>query len=127
MLLVTKCTIKIQFARALETKFVAVADVDWTIIYFCSLLHDLQVNQADATILYEDNHGALSMANTQQPTRNMWHLDIKHFVLLDWVEHDLINLHSVSTHANCADTFPKLLGSNFHWHYDTIMGHHIPA
>ena len=91
-------------------------------------MHNLQVDQADDTILYEDNHGTLLMTNAQQLTTNMQYLDIKHFLLLDWVERDLIHLYSVSIHANCANTFKKPLGRQlFHWQYDTIMGHHIPA
>jgi len=62
--------------------------------------------------------------NTQQPTCNTHHLDIKHFVLLDWVQCDLLALHTISTHDNGPNTFTKPLGKQlFHWHCDTIMGH----
>ncbi len=40
----------------------------------------------DATKLFEDNNGALMMANAQQPTKCTRHIEIKHFTLLDWVE-----------------------------------------
>jgi len=74
-----------------EAEFVAACDTA-KMILFCSLLQDLGVNQEASTILFEDNSGALLMANAQQPTRQTCHMDIKHFALLDWVEQDLLQL-----------------------------------
>jgi len=65
------------------------------ILYFRSILHDLNYPQTHATILYEDNNGALLMANAQQPTRRTRHMDIKTFALLDWVEQDLLLLQTI--------------------------------
>ncbi len=63
-------------------------------------MEELGLPQEDATILFEDNTGALMMANTQQPTKRTRHIDIKHFALLDWVEQDLLQLHQIGTHDN---------------------------
>ena len=52
---------------------VAAADAGCTILYFCSLLHDLNVSQQDTTALFEDNRGALLIVNTQHSTTNMQH------------------------------------------------------
>jgi len=49
------------------------------------------------------------MANAQQPTKCTHHIEIKHFMLLDWVEQDLVTLHSISTHENAADVMTKTL------------------
>ena len=62
------------------------------VLFFHSLLEDLGIPQHYATIIYEDNKGALMMVNSQQPTRRTRHLEIKHFALLDWVERNLIIL-----------------------------------
>ena len=77
----------------------------------------------------EDNRGAVLMANAQQPTCSTHHLDIKHFAsILDWVQWDLLTLHTISTHDKGADIFSKPLGKQlFHLHCDTIMGRRIPA
>jgi hypothetical protein len=56
------------------------------ILYFRSIMDDLWFPQQYVTILYKDNTGALLMANMQQPTSCMHHMDIKAFALLDWVE-----------------------------------------
>ena len=83
--------------------------------------------QQHATILYEDNNGALLMANAQQPTRRTRHMDIKKFALLDWVEQDLMILQRINTAENAADAMTKPLGRQlFYRHADTIMGRRVP-
>ena len=39
-----------------------------------------------ASVLYEDNQGALVIANAQQPTKRTKHVDTKHFAIHDWLE-----------------------------------------
>lgn len=110
-----------------EAEFVAACDAAKMILFFRSLLFDLGYEQDDATILYEDNNGALMMANAQQPTKRTRHLDIKYFALLDWVERDLLILHSISTHDNLADALTKPLAKQlFYRHTDTLMGRRVP-
>ncbi len=93
-----------------EAEFVAACDTAKLILFFRSILEDLQLEQQHATILYEDNQGALQMANMQQPTQRTRHVDIKKFALLDWVEQDLLILHPISTKDNAADAMTKSLG-----------------
>jgi hypothetical protein len=45
-----------------------------------------------AAVLYEDNQGALLIANAQQPTKRTRHVKTKHFAIQDWVEKDLLIL-----------------------------------
>ncbi len=93
------------------------------ILYFRSILADLGYDQNDATVLYEDNNGALMMANAQQPTRCTRHMDIKKFALLDWVEQDLLILRAVKTVENAADGLTKPLAKQlFYRHTDTVLG-----
>jgi deoxyuridine 5'-triphosphate nucleotidohydrolase len=110
-----------------EAEFVAACDTAKMILFFRSLLSDLGMPQESSTILFEDNTGALLMANAQQPTKRTRHMDIKHFALLDWVEQDLLKLERISTHDNTADAMTKPLTRQlFHRHRDTYMGHRIP-
>ena len=109
-----------------EAEFTAACDAGKLILYFRSLLEDMAIPQSDATILYEDNNGAL-MANAQQPTRRTRHMDIKKFALLDWVERDLMILKCIKTNDNAADTMTKSLCKQlFYRHIDTIMGRRLP-
>ena len=121
---------KFQHAIALsstEAEWVAACDAGKMILYFRTLLEDLGLSQEDATVMFEDNRGALYMANAQQPSNRTRHIDIKMFALTDWVERDLITLVDIVTSDNCADhmtkALPKVL---FYRHTDTLMGRRIP-
>jgi len=111
-----------------EAEFTAACDAAKMILFFRSLLDDLGIEQRHSTVLYEDNNGALMMANAQQPTRRTRHMDIKKFALLSWVEQDLITLHRVNTSDNTADGMTKALAKQlFYRHSDTMMGRRIPT
>jgi hypothetical protein len=110
-----------------EAEFVAACDAGKMILFFRSLLDDLGYEQPQATTLYEDNNGALMMANAQQPTRCTRHIDIKHYSLLDWVERDLMILTSIPTSNNAADALTKPLAKQlFYRHTDTLLGRRVP-
>ncbi len=83
------------------------------ILYFCTLLDDLGIPQEEATVMYEDNRGALFMANAQQPSNRTRRIDIKTFALTDWVEQDLMQLMDILTSENCADHLTKALPKHF--------------
>ena len=53
--------------------------------------------------MYEEIHGAMMMANAQQPSRRTSHMDIKHLSLLDWVQCNLTILQCISTHDNASE------------------------
>lgn len=64
-----------------EAEFLAACDTTKMILFFHSKLDELGLSQENATILFEDNTGALMMANAQQPTKHTRHIDIKNFAL----------------------------------------------
>jgi deoxyuridine 5'-triphosphate nucleotidohydrolase len=110
-----------------EAEFVAACDMAKMILFYRSLLQQVGIEQTDATILFEDNNGAMMTANTQQPTRRTRHMELKYFALLDWVERDLLVLEAIKTHDNAADAMTKTLTTQlFYRHYDTYMGLRIP-
>ena len=110
-----------------EAEFAAACEAGKTILYLRSILEDLQVDQMEATTLYEDNRGALLMANAGQPTRRTRHIETTQFALLDWVKRDLLKLEYTATTNNCSDALTKPLARIlFHKHMDRIMGRLIP-
>jgi hypothetical protein len=111
-----------------EAEFTAAAKAGKYILYVRSILDQLGLPQNIATTLYEDNQGALLMANQQQPTKCTRHMDIKHFVLQDWVEHDLIRLKRIDTSDNYADVMTKATSRTlFYQHMNYILGKIIPT
>ena len=97
------------------------------VLYFRSLLEDLGQPQHSATIMFEDNRGALFMANAQQASTRTRHIDIKHFALVDWVEQDMMILEDIPTAENSADSMTKATAKIlFYRHMDRIMGRRKP-
>ena len=85
------------------------------------------ISQMKATTLYEDNQGALLMANSGQPTKRTRHMDTKYFALQEWVSNDLIVLKRINTSDNESDTLTKNVGRTlFYRHNDYMMGKVIP-
>ena len=110
-----------------EAEFAAASEAGKMILYLRSILDEINVPQENATTLYEDNDGALLMANAGQPTRRTRHIEIRQFALLDWVERDLLLLMEIASPDNCADPFTKPVGKTAFWkHYDILMGRKVP-
>lgn len=110
-----------------EAEFTAAAEAGKFILHVRSILHELGVEQHHATTLYEDNQGAILMANAQQPTKRTRHMAIKTFAIQEWCERDLIILHKINTKHNWSDALTKpqsrLL---FYRHMNHIMGYISP-
>ena len=90
-------------------------------------MEDLGIDQLQATTLYEDNQGALLMANAGQPTKRTRHMEVKHFAIQQWVETDLLSLLRIGTSDNESDGMTKNLARTlFYRHQEYIMGKIIP-
>jgi hypothetical protein len=99
------------------------SDFGQVLLFVRSVLWDIEVPQAAASILYKDNNACIAMAMAQKPTPRIWHMDIKYHVLIKRVEWDLLQLEQIDTSMNLADHFTKQLGHTlFHRHVDYILG-----
>lgn len=106
-----------------EAEVVAACEAAKMAIYLRSILDEIGAPQENATMIYEDNTGALMMANAGQPTKHTRHMDIKHFTIQDWVEEDLIVLEQIASENNSAESTTKPLARTlFYRHNDVIMG-----
>ena len=110
-----------------EAEFTAAVEAGKYILYVRSILEELGLPQDEATVLFEDNQGALLMANAQQPTKRTRHMEVKNFVLQDWVKEDLIRLLRIATNDNYADVMTKATARTlFYRHMNYVMGKIIP-
>ena len=111
-----------------EAEFIAAADAGKSILYLRTIMDEIGIPQHHATILYEDNQGALLMAQAGQPTKRTKHVDIKHFALQSWVERDLLTMKRINTSDNSADALTKATARTlFYRHNNHIMGRIIPS
>ena len=110
-----------------EAEFTAACEAGKYILYIRTILKEIGLEQDNATILYEDNQGALLMANAQRPTKRTRHMDVKHFAIQQWVAQDLLTMKRISTNDNYADVLTKATGRIlFYRHIDHIMGYIKP-
>ena len=110
-----------------EAEFTAACDAGRAILYIRSILDEINIPQDDATVIYIDNNGALLMANAQQPTRRTRHMDMKKFVIQDWVERDLLLFKRITSPNNYADPLTKTMTKDLHYrHNDYNLGKIIP-
>lgn len=111
-----------------EAEFIAAVEAAKQSLYLRTILDEIGIPQEAATTLYEDNQGALMMANAQQPTKRTRHMDIRNFALQDWIERDLLVLKRIQTSHNYADAMTKALARTlFYKHMTYIQGKHLPA
>jgi hypothetical protein len=90
-----------------KAKFMAAYDTGKMILFVRSFIWDLGIPQEVATVVYEDNDTCTAMGNAQKPTPRTRHMDIKYFLLCEWVEHDLMHLERINTKINMADHLTK--------------------
>ena len=110
-----------------ESEFYGASDGGKFALYLRSILDELGIEQRYATIIFEDNRGARMMCEAGQPTRNSRHIDIRHYVVLDWVERDLVTFTDVPSNLNAADNLTKQTARIlFHRHNDILTGRHPP-
>jgi hypothetical protein len=111
-----------------EAEFMGASDFGRLILFVRSVLWDIGIPQAAASILYEDNNACIAMAMAQKPTPRTRHMDIKYHALCELVERDLLKLECIDTTVNLADHFTKQLGRTlFHRHVDYIFGKVPPS
>ena len=110
-----------------EAEFTAATEAGKYILHLRTILQEIGIRQEDATVLYEDNQGALLMAMAQRPTKRTRHMDIKHFIIQDWVAEDLLCLLRIPTIDNFSDAMTKSQGATlFYRHMNYIMGRVVP-
>jgi hypothetical protein len=110
-----------------EAEFMVAHDTGKMILFVRSVLWDLGIPREVATIMYEDNDACTAMGNAQKPITRTRHMDIKYFLLCDWVERDLMHLERIDTTYNMTDLFIKSLQmATFHQHADFVLGHIPP-
>ena len=110
-----------------EAEFIAAAEAGRYILYLRTIMAEIGLPQHHATVMYEDNQGALLMAKAGQPTKRTKHIATRYFALQDWVERDLLAFHRISTTGNSADAMTKATARTlFYRHNNHIMGKVIP-
>jgi hypothetical protein len=70
-----------------------------------------------------DNQGEVhGFANAHQPTRQTRHVEMKHFIILQWTDDKFIDFVNTLTDENCSDSLSKPTGrTKFYKHTDRCL------
>ena len=111
-----------------EAEFTNMADAGKAALYLKQILEELEIIMTTPTPIHADNQGAIQLANSQQPTRQTRHVEMKHFVILQQTDDKFINFIDTKTDENYSDSLSKPTAqTKFYEHTDIFMGRCRPA
>ena len=110
-----------------EAEFVNMTDAGKAALYLRFILEKLGIIQIDPTPICADNRGACLMAKAQKPTRRTCHVELKHFVILQWTDDEYIDFLETPTKNMTSDSLSKSTDrTKFYEHMDVLMGRRKP-
>ena len=92
-----------------EAEYVAVSRAGQSAVHFRQLMHDVHQRQRGPTTVYEDNEGAVKLANNPMASNRTKHIDIKHHYIRELVDAKTVAVVSVGTTDMLADGLTKAL------------------
>ena len=92
-----------------EAEYVAVSRAGQSAVHFRQLMHDVHQRQCGPTTVYEDNEGAVKLANNPMASNRTKHIDIKHHYIRELVDAKTVAVVSVGTTDMLADGLTKAL------------------
>jgi hypothetical protein len=93
-----------------EAEYMAASAAVQEAVYMRSLLGDLDMVQAEATKIYEDNQGCIALSENPVMHRRTKHIDIRFHFIRERVESGQVKLCYVPTGQQLADLLTKPLG-----------------
>ena len=91
-----------------EAEFTNMADAGKAALYLRWILEEIGIIMDAPTPILADNQGAVRLANAQQPTtRTTRHVEMKHFIILQWTDDKFIDFVDTSTDENYSDSLSK--------------------
>jgi hypothetical protein len=80
-----------------EAEFTNMADAGKVALYLRYILEEIGIIMDKPTPNLADNQGAVRLANAHQPTRRMRHVEMKHFIIVQWTDDKFIDFVDTST------------------------------
>lgn len=90
-------------------EYVALSEVVSELKYIRELVKIFDINVNKPIKIYEDNSGAINIANNGNFTKNSKHIEIHYHFVHESVKEKLINVCKIDSNKNVADMFTKAL------------------
>ena len=105
-----------------EAEYVALCHAAQETVWLRNLLHSINLQQSEATILYEDNQGAMALSNNPKDHTRTKHIDVKYHYVRETIEHGYVNLMYCPTENMVADMLTKGLPKQTFEKFRSQMG-----
>ena len=94
-----------------EAEYVALSDAVSELVWLRQLASDLGAPQSKPSLVFEDNQGAIGLADQQRSLGRAKHIDVRHHYLRNYIANGSIALTYIQTSEQLADVFTKPLAS----------------
>ena len=107
---------------SVEAEYIASANATKEAVWLHTLLTELDFSPTQATVIYADNLGCITLANNPVSHSRAKHIDIKHHFICEKIEHHEVRLDYMSTKNMLADIFTKALPREAFEKFRTQLG-----
>uniref|UniRef100_A0A1B6DFK3 Integrase catalytic domain-containing protein n=2 Tax=Clastoptera arizonana TaxID=38151 RepID=A0A1B6DFK3_9HEMI len=94
-----------------EAEYIACATAAMDVVYFQSILQDLNCNELKTPVIYVDNQSAINISESFENSKRTRHIDIKYHLIKDYVQNNFVTLNYIRSNDNIADIFTKALNA----------------
>lgn len=105
-----------------EAEYMALSLCTQEVLWTRAMLKDMGKEQKEATQVWEDNQGAIALAQNSGYHARTKHVDIKHHFTRENVENGTIKIDYVDTKQQLADMMTKALGTKTLKHLRNASG-----
>ena len=108
-----------------QAEYVAMGDVVKDALFVKSVLKFMQPQRKEFCIpvtVFEDNQGAIQLANNPRSSQNSKHIDVRHHFLRELVSEQIIRVEYIKSSQQHADILTKHLPvDSFRYHRNALM------
>ena len=106
-----------------EAEYVALGEVTKEVLFMRGILKFIQPNLDEScTTVYEDNQGAIQLANNPLSSSNSKHIDVRHHFLREMVSEKKIRVVYLKSADQHADMMTKALpAGSFIYHRNALL------
>lgn len=94
-----------------EAEYMALSLCTQEVLWARAMLKDMGQEQVGGTQIWEDNQGAIALANNAGYHARTKHVDIRHHFIRENVQHGLLKIGYIDTKSQLADMLTKALGT----------------
>ena len=105
-----------------ESEYVALCAAAQETVWLRNLLKGVGHKQTDATVIYEDNQGAIALAKNPKNHPRTKHIDVKYHYVRGTIEDDIISVRYCATNDMVADFMTKSLSKPLFEKFRDLMG-----